>query len=133
MCRYPWKWRRHSASQTIEAIADDAIDALDAGRCEHFRKLICNCSYHDTSLRTNASGSQSALGLRRHLRQAILEAIRKTSRSSGAMTFNTGNYTSAIPVGLGLGKVIQLDGGYTLNIYAEAQPSLYRSGVGAPN
>ena len=30
-------------------------------------------------------------------------------------------------------QVIQLDGGYTLNIYAEAQPSLYRSGVGAPN
>ena len=30
--------------QTIEAIADDAIDTLDAGRCEHFRKLICDCS-----------------------------------------------------------------------------------------
>jgi hypothetical protein len=45
----------------------------------------------------------------------------------------TGNHTSAIPVGLGVGKVIPLDGGYTLNIYAEAQPSLYRSGVGAPN
>jgi hypothetical protein len=54
-------------------------------------------------------------------------------RSSAAMTFDTGNHTSAIPVGLGLGKVIQLDGGYTLNVYAEAQPSLYRSGVGAPN
>ena len=54
-------------------------------------------------------------------------------RSSAAMTFDTGNHTSAIPVGLGLGKVIQLDSGYTLNIYAEAQPSLYRSGVGAPN
>src|ERR1700685_635999 len=64
--------------QTIEAIADDAIDALDAGRGEHFRKLICDCSYHDTSFRLNASGSQPALGLRRHLRQAILDAIRKT-------------------------------------------------------
>src|ERR1700683_1834020 len=64
--------------QTIEAIADDAIDALDAGRCEHFGKLICDCSYHDTSLRLNASGSQPALGLRRHLRQAILDAVRKT-------------------------------------------------------
>ena len=53
--------------------------------------------------------------------------------SSAAMTFDTGNHTSATPVGLGLGKAIQLDGGYTLNIYAEAQPSLYRSGVGAPN
>jgi len=54
-------------------------------------------------------------------------------RSSAAMTFNTGNHTSAIPVGLGLGRVIQLDAGYTLNAYAEVQPSLYRSGVGAPN
>jgi hypothetical protein len=54
-------------------------------------------------------------------------------RSSAAMTFDAGNHTSAIPVGLGLGKVIQLERGYTLNIYAEAQPSLYRSGVGAPN
>jgi hypothetical protein len=54
-------------------------------------------------------------------------------RSSAAMTFNTGNRTSVIPLGLGLGKVIQLDGGYTLNVYAEGQPSLYRSGLGAPN
>ena len=54
-------------------------------------------------------------------------------RSSAAMTFNTGNHTSAIPVGVGLGKVIQLDAGYTLNAYAEVQRSLYRSGVGAPN
>jgi hypothetical protein len=63
--------------QTIEAIADDAIDALDACRREHFGKLICDCSYHDTSLQRNASGSQPALGLRRS-RQAILDAIRKT-------------------------------------------------------
>jgi hypothetical protein len=54
-------------------------------------------------------------------------------RSSAAMTFNTANHTSVVPVGLGPGKVIQLDGGYTLNIYAEVQPSLYRSGLGAPN
>jgi hypothetical protein len=53
-------------------------------------------------------------------------------RSSAAMTFDTGNHTSAIPVGLGVAKAIQLDGGNTLNIYADAQPSLYRSGVGAP-
>src|SRR5580658_8674301 len=46
--------------QTIEAIADDAIDALDAGRCEHFRKLICDCSYHDIFLRPKSSGSQRA-------------------------------------------------------------------------
>ena len=54
-------------------------------------------------------------------------------RSSAAMTFDTGNHTSAIPVGLGIGKVIQLDGGYTLNIYAEARPLLYRSGLAASN
>jgi hypothetical protein len=49
------------------------------------------------------------------------------------MTFHTGNHASAISVGLGLGKVIQVDGGYTLNAYAEIQPSLYRAGMGAPN
>jgi hypothetical protein len=54
-------------------------------------------------------------------------------RSSAAMTFNSGNQVSAIPVGLGLGRVTQLDAGYTLNAYAEVQPSVYRSGVGAPN
>jgi hypothetical protein len=54
-------------------------------------------------------------------------------RSSAPMTFDTGNHTSAVPVGIGLGKVIEFDGGYTLNIYAEAQPSVYRLGVGAPN
>jgi hypothetical protein len=54
-------------------------------------------------------------------------------RSSAAMTFNTGNHTSAIAVGLGLGRVIQLDAGYALNAYAEVQPSPYRSGVGAPD
>jgi hypothetical protein len=54
-------------------------------------------------------------------------------RSSAAMTFNTANHTSVVPVGLGPGRVVQLAGGYTLNIYAEVQPSLYRTGVGAPN
>jgi hypothetical protein len=54
-------------------------------------------------------------------------------RSSAAMTFDSSNHSYAIPVGFGLGKVSQLDGGYTLNVYAEVQPSLLRSGVGAPN
>jgi hypothetical protein len=54
-------------------------------------------------------------------------------RSSAAITFNTADHTSAVPIGLGLGRVILLNGGYTLNFYAEAQPSLYRAGVGAPN
>ena len=54
-------------------------------------------------------------------------------RSSAIMEFNTGTNTSVVPLGIGLGKVIQLPGGYTLNIYAEAQPSIYRAGDGAPN
>jgi hypothetical protein len=54
-------------------------------------------------------------------------------RSSAAMNFNAGNHTTSVPVGLGAGKVFQLNGGYSLNVYAELQPSLYRSGVGAPN
>jgi len=35
--------------------------------------------------------------------------------------------------GIGVAKLIQLPGGYTLYIYAEAQPSVYRAGDGAPN
>jgi hypothetical protein len=53
-------------------------------------------------------------------------------RSSAIMSFDTSTHTTTIPVGLGAGKVIQL-AGYTLNLYAEAQPSVYRSGTGAPN
>jgi hypothetical protein len=48
------------------------------------------------------------------------------------MRFDTYSHTTVIPVGFGAGKVIQLDGGYTLNAYVEAQPSVYRTGVGAP-
>jgi hypothetical protein len=54
-------------------------------------------------------------------------------RSSAIMTFDTYGHTTTIPVGLGGGKVIKLDGGYVLNIFAEAQPSVYRAGKGAPN
>jgi hypothetical protein len=54
-------------------------------------------------------------------------------RSSAIMTFNTATHTTYIPVGAGFGKVIPLQGGYTLNVYAEAQPSVYRTGRGAPN
>ena len=54
-------------------------------------------------------------------------------RSSAIMRFDTSTHTTTIPLGLGAGKVIQLAGGYTLNLYAEAQPSVYRSGTGAPN
>jgi hypothetical protein len=54
-------------------------------------------------------------------------------RSSAIMRFDTSTHTTTIPVGFGAGKVIQLAGGYTLNVYAEAQPSAHRSGTGAPN
>jgi hypothetical protein len=53
-------------------------------------------------------------------------------RSSAVMTFDTYSHTTVVPVGFGAGKVIKLAGGYTLNAYVEAQPSVYRSGVGAP-
>jgi hypothetical protein len=53
-------------------------------------------------------------------------------RSSAVMTFDTYSHTTVIPVGFGAGKVIKLAGGYTLNAYVEAQPSVYRAGVGAP-
>jgi hypothetical protein len=53
-------------------------------------------------------------------------------RSSAVMTYDTFSHTTVIPIGFGAGKVIQLDGGYTLNAYVEAQPSVYRAGVGAP-
>jgi hypothetical protein len=53
-------------------------------------------------------------------------------RSSAVVTYDTYHHTSVVPVGFGAGKVIQLDGGYTLNAYVEAQPSVYRPAVGAP-
>jgi hypothetical protein len=54
-------------------------------------------------------------------------------RSSACMSFNTYGHQSVVPVGFGVGKVIKLDGGYVMNVYAEAQPSVYRAGAGAPN
>jgi hypothetical protein len=54
-------------------------------------------------------------------------------RSSGTVSFDTANQTKVVPVGFGFGRVINLDGGYTLNLYVEGQPSLYRTGFGAPN
>ncbi len=53
-------------------------------------------------------------------------------RSSGIMQFNTYSHTDFVPVGAGVGKVMKLRGGHVLNIYVEAQPSVYRSGLGAP-
>ncbi len=53
-------------------------------------------------------------------------------RSSAIMQFNTYSHTDFVPVGFGVGKVIKFRGGYVLNVYAEAQPSVYHSGLGAP-
>jgi hypothetical protein len=54
-------------------------------------------------------------------------------RSSAILRFDTYSHTDVVPLGLGAGKVIKLNGGYVLNVYAEAQPSVYRAGVGVPN
>jgi len=54
-------------------------------------------------------------------------------RSSGTWSFNYGGtrHTSVVPVGLGIGKVWTL-GNLTLNLFAEPQYSVIRSGVGVP-
>jgi hypothetical protein len=54
-------------------------------------------------------------------------------RSDAIMQFNTYSHTNVVPVGLGIGKVVQLEGGYVLNGYVEVQPSVFRSGRGAPD
>jgi hypothetical protein len=54
-------------------------------------------------------------------------------RSSAIITFDGATRTAVVPVGFGFGKVLNLGGGFTLNLYAEGQPSVYRTGVGAPN
>ena len=53
-------------------------------------------------------------------------------RSDAIWQFNTYSHTNVVPVGVGIGKVVQLEGGYVLNAYVEAQPSIIRSGRGAP-
>jgi hypothetical protein len=54
-------------------------------------------------------------------------------RSDAIMQFNSYSHTNVVPVGFGFGKVIQTESGYTWNAYVEAQPSVYRSGRGAPD
>jgi hypothetical protein len=54
-------------------------------------------------------------------------------RSSGTIVFDGAAHTAVVPIGFGFGKVINLSNGVTLNVYAEGQPSIYRTGVGAPN
>lgn len=53
-------------------------------------------------------------------------------RSSPIMIFDSTRDMKMIPVGFGIGKVVDLDGGYTLNAYAEAQPTIYAEGEGVP-
>jgi hypothetical protein len=53
-------------------------------------------------------------------------------RSDAIWQFNTYSHTDYVPVGFGFGKVFQLEGGYVANAYVEAQPSIIRSGRGAP-
>jgi hypothetical protein len=55
------------------------------------------------------------------------------ARSSGQWTFDFGNHTTVVPVGLGIGKVWALANGTTINAFAEPQYSLFRSGVGVPD
>jgi hypothetical protein len=54
-------------------------------------------------------------------------------RSDAIMQFNTYSHTDYVPIGIGFGKVIHLPDGYLLNAYVEAQPSIIRSGRGAPD
>ncbi len=53
-------------------------------------------------------------------------------RSSGIWTFDFGNHTSVVPVGLGAGKVWAFGHGNTVNAFVEPQYSVIRSGVGVP-
>ena len=55
------------------------------------------------------------------------------ARSSGQWTFDFGNHTTVVPVGLGFGKVWTLPNGTTINAFVEPQYSLFRSGVGVPD
>src|ERR1700727_856974 len=54
-------------------------------------------------------------------------------RSDAVMQFNSYSHTNVVPVGVGFGKVVQLEGGYVLNGYVEVQPSVFRSGRGSPD
>lgn len=53
-------------------------------------------------------------------------------RSTAAWNFNLENGASYIPVGLGVGKVFQLDKGVTMNAFVEPQYTVWNDGPGAP-
>ncbi|WP_426238350.1 hypothetical protein [Pararhizobium sp. DWP1-1-3] len=53
-------------------------------------------------------------------------------RSSATWNFNMESGASYIPVGLGVGKVFQLDKGITMNAFIEPQYTVWHDGPGAP-
>ncbi|OOO19711.1 hypothetical protein [Agrobacterium pusense] len=53
-------------------------------------------------------------------------------RSSAIWNFNLENGSSYIPVGLGIGKVIPLEKGITINAFVEPQYTVWHDGPGAP-
>ncbi len=53
-------------------------------------------------------------------------------RSTGVMTFDLGNHTTAVPVGFGAGKVWSFGNGNTVNAFVEPQYSVIHSGAGVP-
>lgn len=53
-------------------------------------------------------------------------------RSSAIWNFNMEAGTSYIPIGLGIGKVFQLEKGITLNAFVEPQYTVWHDGPGAP-
>jgi hypothetical protein len=53
-------------------------------------------------------------------------------RSSAIWNFNLQSGDSYIPVGLGVGKVFQLDKGITMNAFVEPQYTVWHDGRGAP-
>lgn len=53
-------------------------------------------------------------------------------RSSGVWTFDLKNHTHFMPIGLGLGKVMRMEGNKTINAFIEPQYSVATKGVGVP-
>ena len=53
-------------------------------------------------------------------------------RSSATWNFNLENGNSYIPLGLGIGKVMALDKGVTMNAFVEPQYTVWHDGPGAP-
>ncbi|MQB07719.1 hypothetical protein DXT91_27065 [Agrobacterium tumefaciens] len=53
-------------------------------------------------------------------------------RSTATWNFNLESGSSYVPVGLGVGKVFQLDKGVTMNAFVEPQYTVWHDGAGAP-